>query len=86
MKGAAIYGVLLLVAGIVAWLSLRQTGRRSVPRIRPVQDALHTACMGDAAQAQRLERHERRFALWMSRRTARKRALERLTRDRGGRW
>ncbi len=82
----AFYLVGLLFGVLAFWWAFRQSGQRHQTKARPVLDDLHTACMGDAAQAQRLERYERRFSPWMSRKTARRRAVDRLTRDRGGRW
>ncbi len=85
MSGGLI-AVLLLGAGLLAAVLLgvgKRSGQGGGGR-RGRADALTRACHGNRAQAERLEALEQRRAGGkLSRRAARQRALERMTRDRG---
>lgn len=68
---------IVAVAALVFWL------RRRSGRVATEDDALTRACMGDHAQARRLEALEQENASEpLTRREARKRALARLVDDR----
>ena len=90
----ALFSVFLLFAGFMAFLRWRASGFR-LPRffrfpsragIVDTSDAdpLVVALLGDTAAADRLMRHELDLDKNLDWREARRKALERLTRDRAG--
>jgi len=75
----------VLVAVLLMLLFVRRRRRKmSTSRgiTRPRHDPLLTACLGDAAKAQRLAEYERRRHPYLSMEQARQLAYEKLTEDR----
>lgn len=76
--------IILGTVAVFAWVVGRVASRRGVgTRSRSKADALVTACLGDRGKAQRLVEYEKRRAPTIGYAEARRRALERLTVDRG---
>lgn len=73
----------LAVAALVVGMAIQRRRRGDDTPSQDREDALTRACHGDRAQADRLEAHEReRTSEQLSRAEARRRAAERLNRDR----
>jgi len=75
---------LFIILAIVVAFALvlgRIAARRSGATVRRSPDLLLTACLGNRAKAQRLADFEKRKAPSITEMEARRRALDRLTRD-----